>query len=103
MTYIATFYTHFGALTFQREQKRQGLNAQMMPVPRLSAPLAACACALPRRENPRWKGPPIWKGFIRRKRAVTAAFFRQNRKKAGKSGLFSCFPGLAGGLGDDVL
>lgn len=43
MTYIATFYTHFGAMSFQRERKRRGLEAQMMPVPRaLSASCGVC-------------------------------------------------------------
>lgn len=43
MTYIATFFTHFGAMSFQRERKRQGLGGQMMPVPRaLSASCGVC-------------------------------------------------------------
>lgn len=43
MIYIATFFTHFGAMSFQRERKRQGLGAQMMPVPRaLSASCGVC-------------------------------------------------------------
>ena len=43
MVYIATFFTHYGAMSFHREQKRQGLAAQMMPVPRaLSASCGVC-------------------------------------------------------------
>ena len=32
--YIATFYSHFGAMRFQKELKAQGIQARMMPVPR---------------------------------------------------------------------
>ena len=43
MVYIATFFTHYGAMSFHRGQKRQGLAAQMMPVPRaLSASCGVC-------------------------------------------------------------
>ena len=43
MTYLATFHTHFGALSLQRALKKQGLPAQMMPVPRsLSASCGVC-------------------------------------------------------------
>ena len=43
MPYIATFYTHFGALSLQRKLKKQGVPAQMMPVPRaLSASCGVC-------------------------------------------------------------
>lgn len=43
MTYVATFLTHFGALTLSRKLKRAGVEAQMMPVPRsLSASCGIC-------------------------------------------------------------
>jgi hypothetical protein len=32
--YIATFYSHFGALTYFKTIKKQGINAKLMPVPR---------------------------------------------------------------------
>ena len=41
--YIATFHTHFGALTFHKKLKSLGDNAVMMPVPRkLSASCGTC-------------------------------------------------------------
>lgn len=41
--YIATFFTHYGAMTFQRLLKGQGKAAQMSPVPRsLSASCGVC-------------------------------------------------------------
>ena len=41
--YIATFHTHFGALTFHKKLKALGDNAVMMPVPRkLSASCGTC-------------------------------------------------------------
>ncbi len=43
MNYLATFHTHFGALSLQRALKKQGITAQMMPVPRsLSASCGVC-------------------------------------------------------------
>ena len=42
-TYIATFYTHFGAVRFHRERKAAGEEARMMPVPRsLSSSCGTC-------------------------------------------------------------
>lgn len=35
MTYVATFYAHFGAVRFNRICKEKGLASKMMPVPRL--------------------------------------------------------------------
>ncbi len=41
--YIATFHTHFGALTFHKKLKGLGDAAVMMPVPRkLSASCGTC-------------------------------------------------------------
>lgn len=41
--YIATFHTHFGALSFHKKLKGLGDNAVMMPVPRkLSASCGTC-------------------------------------------------------------
>ena len=44
MYYIATFYTHLGAMTFQKTLKRLGDDtATMMPVPRaLSSSCGTC-------------------------------------------------------------
>ena len=43
MTQIATFHTHFGALSFQRRLKAAGDKPVMMPVPRaISASCGTC-------------------------------------------------------------
>jgi len=33
-TYIATFFSHFGAIRFHKGLQEQGIRAKMMPVPR---------------------------------------------------------------------
>ena len=33
-TYIATFFSHFGAIRFNKQLKEQGLHGKLMPVPR---------------------------------------------------------------------
>ena len=35
MTYIATFYSHFGAIRFKKLCGAKGWNARVMPVPRV--------------------------------------------------------------------
>ena len=48
MTYIATFYSHFGAIRCKKLCEAQGLSARAMPVPRnLSSGCGTCV---------RWKG-----------------------------------------------
>ena len=48
--HIATFHTHFGALTFHKKLKALGDNAVMMPVPRkLSASCGTCVTKCPRK------------------------------------------------------
>ena len=43
MIYIATFYSHFGAVRFRRLCESRGLEAKMMPVPRnLSSSCGTC-------------------------------------------------------------
>jgi hypothetical protein len=34
MKYIATFYTHSGAVKYKRYMKRNGIDIELMPVPR---------------------------------------------------------------------
>ena len=34
VTYIATFFSHFGAIRFHKQLKEQKVQATMMPVPR---------------------------------------------------------------------
>ncbi|MGI6586363.1 MAG: DUF3343 domain-containing protein [Gracilibacteraceae bacterium] len=34
MQYLATFFTHSGALKYQNHLKRQGIPVELMPVPR---------------------------------------------------------------------
>lgn len=42
-TYIATFFTHFGALTLSKKCKAAGIKSQLMPVPRkLSSSCGTC-------------------------------------------------------------
>ncbi len=41
--YIATFYSHYGALCFRRNCEKQGMEAVIMPVPRnLSSSCGTC-------------------------------------------------------------
>lgn len=41
--YIATFYSHFGAVRFTRELKKSGIVGTIMPVPRnLSSSCGTC-------------------------------------------------------------
>ena len=48
MTYIATFYSHFGAIRCKKLCEAQGLSARAMPVPRdLSSSCGTCV---------RWEG-----------------------------------------------
>ena len=43
MTYIATFYSHFGAIRFRKLCQGKGWPAQVMPVPRdLSSSCGTC-------------------------------------------------------------
>lgn len=42
-TYIATFYSHFGAVRFVKELKKSGIAGKTMPVPRsLSSSCGTC-------------------------------------------------------------
>ncbi len=43
MTYIATFFTHFAAISFSRALKGSNMHPQLMPVPRkLSSSCGTC-------------------------------------------------------------
>ena len=43
MVYIATFYSHFGAIRFKKLCQAQGIAARLMPVPRdLSSSCGTC-------------------------------------------------------------
>lgn len=43
MIYIATFYSHFGAVRFKKECKKKNISAEAMPVPRdLSSSCGTC-------------------------------------------------------------
>lgn len=43
MKYIATFYSHFGAVRFKKACQKQGYEAKLMPVPRfLSSSCGTC-------------------------------------------------------------
>jgi len=42
-SYIATFFTHYGAIKFDRDCKKNGVSSKMMPVPRkLSSSCGTC-------------------------------------------------------------
>ena len=41
--YIITFHSHFSAISFHRSMKKQGISAQLMPIPRhLSSSCGTC-------------------------------------------------------------
>ena len=43
MTYVATFFSHFGAIRYQKLCREQGIAAHTMPVPRsLSSSCGTC-------------------------------------------------------------
>lgn len=43
MKYIATFYSHFGAIRFEKNCKKNNVSAKLMPVPRsLSSSCGTC-------------------------------------------------------------
>lgn len=43
MYYIATFYSHFGAMRFKKECQKENMAPQLMPVPRnLSSSCGTC-------------------------------------------------------------
>lgn len=44
MSYIATFYSHFGAIRFKKLCQQEGVPVKVMPVPRaLSSSCGTCA------------------------------------------------------------
>lgn len=44
MAYVATFFSHFGAMRFRRLCRERGVAAELMPVPRsLSSSCGTCA------------------------------------------------------------
>jgi len=43
--YIATFHSHFGAMSYCKALKKQGVSARLMPVPRrVSSSCGTCVC-----------------------------------------------------------
>jgi len=43
--YIATFFSHFGALSYSKALNQQGIAAKMMPSPRkVSSSCGTCVC-----------------------------------------------------------
>lgn len=43
MKYIATFYSHFGAIRFQKKCREKSISSRLMPVPRtLSSSCGTC-------------------------------------------------------------
>lgn len=44
MAFIATFYSHYGAMSFRRLCNERGVEAELMPVPRsISSSCGTCA------------------------------------------------------------
>ena len=44
MIYLATFFSHFGAISFRRLCREKGIEVELMPVPRfLSSSCGTCA------------------------------------------------------------
>ena len=51
--YIATFFTHFGAVRFSRMLKEQGIDCKVMPVPRkVSSSCGSCVRFTAAEETP---------------------------------------------------
>ena len=43
--YIVTFHSHFGAMSYFKALKKQGISAKIMPVPRrVSSSCGICVC-----------------------------------------------------------
>ena len=53
ITYIATFYSHYGAIQFRRNCQAMNLSAEVMPVPRdLSSSCGTCVLFVAEGEFP---------------------------------------------------
>ena len=72
ITYIATFYSHYGAIQFRRNCEAMNLKAEVMPVPRdLSSSCGTCVRfqtedTFPEKtEEVEWSSRGMW-GFIMR-------------------------------------
>lgn len=58
MKYIATFYSHFGALRFKKQCDQRKMEAKMMPVPRdLSSSCGTCVLYEGEKEEARTQWP----------------------------------------------
>lgn len=45
MRYLASFYSHFGAIRYKRLCQEEGIEARIMPIPRdLSSSCGSCVC-----------------------------------------------------------
>ena len=61
MTYIATFYSHFGAIRFKKLCQAAGMPAELMPVPRnLSSSCGTCVRYGAKRPAPPGSIPKRW-------------------------------------------
>ncbi len=57
MEYIATFYSHFGAVRFRKIREKNGDRAKLMPVPRkLSSSCGTCVSF--QSDDPAWRTDP---------------------------------------------
>ena len=52
MDFIATFYSHFGAMRFKKEVEKAGASAVLKPVPRTLSSSCGTCCAFTAAELP---------------------------------------------------
>ena len=73
MTYIATFYSHFGAMHFKKQCEARGMAARIMPVPRdLSSSCGTCV----RYEGEQPCPSDAWSDEVEQAAEVTAQGYR---------------------------
>jgi len=62
-TYIATFHTHFGAMSFYKQITSQEIYAKLMPVPRTLS--SSCGtCCMFKHDNSDFNGEDLEEIFI---------------------------------------
>ena len=76
-TYVATFFTHFGAVKFARDLHRQKLVATLMPVPRkLSSSCGTCVRFCGEGELSQWlpQEPELDRVFLQEEEGYTQIY-----------------------------
>lgn len=59
-TYIATFFSHFGAIRFSRSLKEQQIPCRLMPVPRRVSSSCGTCVRFETESDPAPEGVPRW-------------------------------------------